>query len=822
VTDPSAAHAVAPGSPTFELHTLGWRAFQDLCAAVVREVLGQSVQSFADSNDAGRDGAFYGIWHDPPGQGMRDILVGPFVLQCKHTRTPRATLALSKLEDEFGKVRALVDQGLCHSYVLMTNARVSASTEADIQDRLHQAGVQHPLILGYQWLCDTIARNRALRLFVPRVYGLGDLSQILDERAYVQASVLMASARDQMATFVVTAPYRKAAEAVRSHRFVLLLGEPAVGKSVIALMLALAAADNWDCLTVKARTANELVARWNPHEPGQFFWVDDAFGAVRHEEQLTDDWSRSMPHVMAAIGKGARVVLTSRNYIYQDARPLLKEYAYPRLREQQVIVDVEDISLEERRQILYNHIACGDQPARVRRQMKSFLEGAAAVEPFRPEMARRLGLRAFTTGLSVTRSGIDKFMASPRQLLRDVYEQFGVDEQAALTLVYTAINSYLKNPLALDEAQLAIIARVGSTPAGAARALNSLTGSFLRSTDQLSAIPGFAFRSPPVPGDRGDSLPLTGLRPANTGWVFRHPTLFEGFASWLSTQPHLVNLVLAGLTDLSLLTSIDCEAEDADEEHGVLLRIPPALYRDVAERLAAIGRRSPDGPVTVRDAVAGWGDPKAVQRAFLGFLARRSSDAFLRTYLEVDPGLLARLTAFTSFVEVVPQPDALARLLQAHLLSEKIRLQAVDRMAHLAVETPDSGWLHLPAWEVLLTPGERNQLMDAVRTKFVSELDMGEGWCPDERDEDDPVERALLDYKMAFEDAGDTQAASALEEALDLFRELPTRPAEGYAPDKDWGPEQDWDAGDSGYERRHSSLVQPPKPSRSIFDDIDR
>ena len=203
-------------------------------------------------------------------------------------------------------------------------------------------------------------------------------------------------------------------------------------------MLAVAAADNWGCLTVKARTASELVDRWNPHEPGQFFWVDDAFGAVRHDEQLTGDWTRSMPHVMAAIGKGARVVLTSRDYIYQDARPLLKDYSYPRLREQQVTVDVEDVSILERRQILYNHIAYGDQPAEVRRKLKPFLEHAATVEPFRPEMARRLGLRSFTAGLDVSRPGVEKFMAHPRQLLRDVYTGFGADEQAALTLVYAA------------------------------------------------------------------------------------------------------------------------------------------------------------------------------------------------------------------------------------------------------------------------------------------------------------------------------------------------------------------------------------------------
>lgn len=53
----------APGVPTYELHTLGWRAFQDLSATVLREVWGQTVQSFADTQDGGRDGAFYGIWH---------------------------------------------------------------------------------------------------------------------------------------------------------------------------------------------------------------------------------------------------------------------------------------------------------------------------------------------------------------------------------------------------------------------------------------------------------------------------------------------------------------------------------------------------------------------------------------------------------------------------------------------------------------------------------------------------------------------------------------------------------------------------------------
>jgi hypothetical protein len=314
---------------------------------------------------------------------------------------------------------------------------------------------------------------------------------------------------------------------------------------------------------------------------------------------------------------------------------------------------------------------------------------------------------------------------------------------------------------------------------------------------------------------------MTGSRPTSPGWVFRHPTLFEGFASWLSTQPHLVSLVLAGLTDLSLLTSIDCQAEEADEEQGVLLRVPPALYRGVAERLASIGHRQPPGQVTIRDAVAGWRRPGAAYASFLGFLARRSSDAFLSTYLQVDPGLPARLTAFTSFVDAVPEPNVLARLHQAHLLSEKIRLQAVERMAHLAVETPDAGWLHLPAWKVLLRPEERSELLDAVRNEFVSQPGSDEHWFGDEREDNDPVEHALYSYQTAFEDAGDTEAASALTEAINFFLDLPVR-SSGYEPDEDWHPDWEPRAEGSGYERRQSSLALPARPGRSIFDDIDR
>jgi hypothetical protein len=50
------------GAALYELHSLGWQSFQQLCLTVTREILGQTVESFLDSNDGGRDGAFAGVW----------------------------------------------------------------------------------------------------------------------------------------------------------------------------------------------------------------------------------------------------------------------------------------------------------------------------------------------------------------------------------------------------------------------------------------------------------------------------------------------------------------------------------------------------------------------------------------------------------------------------------------------------------------------------------------------------------------------------------------------------------------------------------------
>lgn len=661
-------------APDYDLHKLGWRAFQDLCSIVLQEVLGQTFSTFADSNDGGRDGAFYGSWSTDVVGGQGEIIPAgqATVLQCKFSAAPGGTLGPSSLADEIAKVKKLCSQGLCDAYILMTNLRVSGKTEAWMRKELSSIGVTTSVALDGRWIAQQISKWPSLRRYVPRVYGLGDLGQILDGRRLAQANALLSRLGDDLGTFVPTSAYRQAASALASHAFVLLLGPPAAGKSTIAATLAMAALDEWGDSVKRVDSAAELVEAWNPNEPHQLFWVDDAFGAIRHDARLTDDWARRMDQVMTAIKGGARIVLTSRDYIYRQARVYLKTYAYPLLREQTVVVDVAQLTRREKRQILYNHVKAGDQPAQVLRIWKRVFPEVADLTTFQPEIARRIGRRAFTPNVHANKDVVALF-EHPVDFLVDVLEQIEPQALVALAMVFLA-GERLAAPLALSERQHALAASAGISEREVGDALRSLEGTFLAEESTLG--------------------------PA--GWRFRHPTIREGFAAVAVADPNLTATVVEGLTDDELVLQVDC----GTDSQGTLLAVPAVMYRQVA-------LRTPLSRATTQSHE--W------TPALADFLLRRCSDDFLRVWVEVNEGGLAGLVDFDYHLGPSWRPRVLARLRSAGALPEDLRLQAVEVLERNAVELLDYSWID-DSIQPVLEPAEVSHIRNRVLTEVLPKL----------------------------------------------------------------------------------------------------
>lgn len=752
----------------YDLHRLGWNSFQQLCLTVVREVLGQTVQSFLDSNDAGRDGAFAGSWTPASGEHLR----GKFVIQCKFSGKAGYLLTKSDITDEIPKVRKLVTDGLCDVYVLMTNAGVSAKQDAQIRSELIGAGAKHVVIYGTTWIEDQIKENTRLRMLVPRVYGLGDISQILDERAYAQARAVLESLREDLAKVVITDSYRKAISALDEHGFVLLIGEPAAGKTTIASMLAMAAADKWKSSVLKLEDPAKVVEHWNVDEPTQFFWVDDAFGVTQYESSLVHSWNHVLPQIRTMLRKGAKIVMTSRDYIYNRARQELKDGAFPLLNESQVVIDVHDLSDVEKQQILYNHLKLGKQPAAFRSDIKPYLEYVAAHSRFIPETARRIADPLFTKDLYVGKYHLEQFVEKREQLLLEVIQGLDANSKAALGLIYMR-KDHLESPIMLQGSEQLALERLDSTLGGCIKALDALNGSLVTHM-QI--------------GDQ----PL---------WRFKHPTIGDAYAATLAFIPELLEIFLTGSSVDNLTSQVTCG--NVGVEKAVV--VPKPLFPEMITRLLEFTKS--DQHKT--EWMAKWGAKRTLQQ----FLANRCSKEFLSMYLEHDPELVNRIAEPTLYLSSGTEVRLVVCLHKFDLFPEHSRKKFIETVSDFAVKGYDMYALRNEGIRSVFTDNEFDDFVQSVRSNLLPRLrDVRlevQGQYEPSEPPDEHMQLVLESFDTLKKQFGnEVEATEIIERELRLANEWI---AETDPPEPKVSP-------------RTLGTVEPSEEkhgTRSIFDDID-
>ena len=374
------------------LHTIGWRAFQDLCSQVCEVVLGRPVEIFREAQDGGQDAVFLISAENDT------LLIG--TVQCKHTSDAAKALKLSDLTAEIAHVEELVKAGQAETYAFMTNMSVDAPVAAAMRAKLRALDVRKPHILGRQYIVRVIRSSPRLRALVPQVYGLGDLTSIVDERLSEQSRALLDSWIPKLRTYVPTQAHRDAVNAIAEHGVVLLLGNPSSGKSAIGAIVSTIASENPDNTVLALTSPRNFEAGWNPNDPGRFFWIDDAFGSNVLRDDYVQDWTSAFSKLRAAIKHGNRFLLTSRKHIPEAARRRLGQRNLAQFADRSAVVDVGESTFEEKTQILYNHVNFGEQSQSWRSRIKSHLTVFAALRDFLPWIAEPLGDPSFNKGLA--------------------------------------------------------------------------------------------------------------------------------------------------------------------------------------------------------------------------------------------------------------------------------------------------------------------------------------------------------------------------------------------------------------------------------------
>jgi hypothetical protein len=642
------ARAEGPWSD-LALYTIGWKAFQDLCSQVCEEVLHRPVEIFREAQDGGQDAVF--LIPSRPGDSSDDV----GTVQCKHSSDPAKRLRIGDLTPELEHVEQLGQSGQAHTYILMTSMSVDAPVAAGIRKRLRELGVRKPHVLGKQYMIRTIKGSPRLRALVPQVYGLGDLTTILDQRLLQQTRALLDHWIPKLKVYVPTTAHRKAVKALSEHGVVLLLGNPSTGKSAIGAILSTIASEDLRHTVLHLTSPRDFEAGWNPHDPGRFFWIDDAFGSNIVREEYVQDWTSTFRKVQAAISHGNRFLLTSRLHIYEAAKVRLGQRNLPVFIDERAVVNVGDLTIAEKTQILYNHINFGDQTQSWKRNVKPHLAAVAEVQEFLPGIAERLGDPAFTKSLATTRAEIIRFMQEPREHLIDTINALDDPLRAALVLVYVHQGALIGT--AMDPLAAQAVSDLMGVPLPRIRdALGQLRGSFLR----VATIDD------------------------HETWAFAHPTIADALTDILTESSHMMAALLRGATIDTILGSFVCEGARHVRDAPT---IPPTLDDTLVGRLA----RVPDEIST------NW--------SLFGFLADRASDHVFRRVVTADPAILTRQSWATHRAIYDPKISAYARAHRLGLLDEHRQVAMASRLEEAAMSDFDLSFFEDEDILRLIPPG---------------------------------------------------------------------------------------------------------------------
>jgi len=742
------------------LHTLGWKAFQDLCAQVCAEAWGTTVSIYREAQDGGQDAV---LQTRKAGSGQKAFEA---TVQCKFSGKANLRLRATDVDAELATVRELVAAGQAKTYYFITSQGVDAPVAAKVRDKLVEAGVSEPHVLGREWLTQQIRSSARLRALVPRVYGLGDLSTILDERCAHQTQALLGHLQPGLRVYVPTAAHRTAVRVLAKHKIVLLLGSPATGKSMLAAILATTAidGDNHQCL--KCDGPLEMASRWNPHEKNRLYWIDDAFGPNQLRSDFVDCWINAMPKVKAAIELGNRFILTSRTHIWHGAKPKLGTRNLSVLADSRAVVDLGALSPDEREQIIYNHLKAGNQTAAWKREIKPHLPALVGNPRLLPEIARRLGDSSFTKALKRLPDDLIKFVAEPAEFLIQSIQELDDAHQAAMTLVFLRQGRLLAHDLASESTNL-VAEKYGVTTRAIAEALPQLEGSFV------------AVR-------REDS---------HQAWGFVHPTFTDAISSMLSARSDLVELYVQGAKLETLLAEAVCEGAASIRDAVV---IPPSASEHLVSRLIT----APDAP--------------DMNRSLFEFLASRASDAVVLACLEANSGLIRREARHYWRIGSDGRLRFLARVHRLHRLPEEIRLEVARELERIALQDLDASFLDNNDILGLLQPTQLLRLgvqlvetLNRVVPDRISEIAEEADLDFDVPDQFDQVRSFVEQLQEAFssDEAVQDRLQSLRVDIGDAIAEVSKK----QNPDKDIG---------SWSNISPAKVAAAPK-GRSIFSDID-
>jgi energy-coupling factor transporter ATP-binding protein EcfA2 len=341
---------------TYNFSTLSPADFEDLSRELIGMEVGVRFEGFSSGPDGGIDGRF--------SVGSKTT-----ILQAKHYfGSPFSSLAAAMKRE-----RASIDGLAPDRYLLSTSRPLSPP------NKLKLAGIIGPCLKTEGDIFGPVELNSLLRKFpdVDRGHiklwlsSAAVLDRIVRSSAYAFTATSRAEIEAKVRVYAQNPSFKEARDRLEENHVLIISGPPGVGKTTLAEMLSYAyIGEEWEFVAIRS-LEDGFAAIVDAKK--QIFFFDDFLGKVALDTKALASKDSELVRFIRRIRRtsNARFILTTRAYIFEEAKRVSEYIADRQLDITTYVLDVGIYTRRIRARILYNHLHVSKLP---KENIQSLLE----------------------------------------------------------------------------------------------------------------------------------------------------------------------------------------------------------------------------------------------------------------------------------------------------------------------------------------------------------------------------------------------------------------------------------------------------------------